>query len=82
MYGIADEYDAAQERGEIKKVDNPIVSSGEQLPGPADLGLSRKHIHNARIIRDSVEEDVRAIENRKSFLRAVNSPLLLVIHTK
>ena len=54
---IADEYDAAQERGEIKKAGNPIVSSGEQLPGPADLGLSRKHIHNARIICDAIKAD-------------------------
>jgi len=54
---IADEYDAAQERGGIKKAGNPIVPGGDQLPGPADLGLSRKHIHNARIIRDAIKAD-------------------------
>ena len=47
-----------------------------------DLGLSEKQIHNATIIRDAVEANVQAIENRKSVLRAVNSPLHLVIHTK
>lgn len=56
---LADEYDAAQERGEI-------ASSGDTLKqGPgvpkqnsgkataADLGLSRKSIHEARIMRDA-----------------------------
>ena len=61
MDGIADEYDAAQERGEIDKAGNPIVSGGEQLASPADLGLSRKHIHNARIIRDPIKADPEVI---------------------
>ena len=51
----------------------------KKLPGIDDLGLSEKQIHNATIIRDVVEANVQAIENRKSVLRAVTSPLLLVI---
>ena len=53
---LADEYDAAQERGEVvgahngarKRVDddNAIVTS-------ADLGLRRDQIHDARLIRDA-----------------------------
>ena len=50
---MADEYDAAQERGEIKVAGNPNCSVSEQLPGPADIGLSRKQVHEARQIRDA-----------------------------
>lgn len=50
---LADEYDAAQERGEIKKTGNPNSSGTEELPGAADIGLTHKDIHEARIIRDA-----------------------------
>ena len=33
----------------------------EDPPRPADLGQSRKHIHNARIIRDAIEADPEVI---------------------
>lgn len=52
---LADEYDAAQERGEVQrhggqgKTDVPT----ENIPCVADVGLSRKDIHEARIIRDA-----------------------------
>ena len=36
------------------------------MPGPADLGLSRKHIHNARIIRDAVKADPEVIRTPSS----------------
>lgn len=51
---IADEYDAAQERGEIKS------NGGDRtvpIPNSEDLGLSRKDIHEARIIRDAEQSD-------------------------
>lgn len=48
---LADEYDAAQERGEVVGK----LRSAEELSKPtaADVGLSRKDIHEARIIRDA-----------------------------
>lgn len=49
---LADEYDAAQERGEVATVGKR--SQRERLteapPSAADIGLSRKDIHEARII--------------------------------
>ena len=56
---LADEYDAAQERGEVATRQNNPGSTGhvpEQNMPPAtaaDLGLSRKAIHEARLIRDA-----------------------------
>lgn len=49
---IADEYDAAQERGEVK------ANGGDRtvpIANSADIGLSRKDIHEARQIRDAEE---------------------------
>jgi hypothetical protein len=46
-------YDAAQERGEVAKAGNPNCSKAEQLPGPKDIGLTRKQIHEARAVRHS-----------------------------
>ena len=56
---IADEYDAAQERGEVAKIgDNlPRIPIGNSKPTAADLGLSLKVIHEAREIRDAEEAD-------------------------
>jgi len=53
---LADEYDAAQERGEVgKRGDFGAVSSARELTPAtaADVGLSRKEIHEARMIRDA-----------------------------
>jgi hypothetical protein len=49
---LADEYDAAQERGEIKSKPGPITSGPEVIAG-VDIGLTHKDIHEARIIRDA-----------------------------
>ena len=56
---LADEYNAAQERGEIAKVGQPsIVPDGNNKPATsADVGLSRKEIHDARQIRDAEKAD-------------------------
>jgi hypothetical protein len=54
---LADEYDAAQERGEIKSVGKPNSSNSEELAGAADIGLTHKDIHEARIIRDAEVAD-------------------------
>jgi len=52
---LADEYDAAQERGEVATANEgrPRRSGAERLPAAADVGLSRKEIHEARLIRDA-----------------------------
>lgn len=50
---LADEYDAAQERGEVAKNGQPSSSMQEGLPTVTDIGLTHKDIHEARIIRDA-----------------------------
>lgn len=53
---LADEYDAAQERGEVGRSGqrNDLVTDGNEVaPTAADLGFSRKQIHEARQIRDA-----------------------------
>ena len=60
---LADEYDAAQERGEVAtRQNNPgtggHVPDGNMPPATAaDLGISRKDIHEARVIRDAEQVD-------------------------
>lgn len=53
---LADEYDAAQERGEIRSNGERSFSSAEKV-GAADLGLTGKEIHEARQIRDAERDD-------------------------
>jgi len=51
---LADEYDAAQGRGEVK------ANGGDRtvpLPSSEDIGLSRKAIHQARAVRDAEAAD-------------------------
>jgi hypothetical protein len=53
---LADEYDAAQERGEVAKLGTNQSGVPEQNTRPAtaeELGISRKDVHDARIIRDA-----------------------------
>ena len=53
---LADEYDAAQERGEIAKhgeVGRGRVSKMETLATAKDIGLEPKQIHAARQVRDA-----------------------------
>ncbi len=59
---LVDEYDAAQERGEIARLGTNQsdlgVSGGNTRPSTAaDIGLSRKAIHDARLIRDAEAAD-------------------------
>jgi hypothetical protein len=49
---LADEYDAAQERGEVRGPNERTVSNPETV-GFRDLGLTGKEIHEARQIRDA-----------------------------
>jgi hypothetical protein len=52
---LADEYDAAQERGEVRGHGNKSDISKENITRAtvADIGLTSKEIHEARIIRDA-----------------------------
>jgi hypothetical protein len=67
---LADEYDAAQSRGEVARLgDNlPSVDVTNSKPTAADLGLRRDEIHEARQIRDAEAADPgivrRALDDR------------------
>lgn len=52
---LAEEYDAAQERGEVGKRGDfgGVNSRGKDTPTAADLGLAHKDIHEFRAIRDA-----------------------------
>jgi hypothetical protein len=53
---LADEYDAAQLRGEVRKDGGDQSSAREDcVPTAADVGLTHKDIHEAREIRDAEE---------------------------
>lgn len=52
---LADEYDGAQERGEIKRAGNPNYSKTEELPGNQEISIPTKEIFEARRIRDAEE---------------------------
>jgi len=56
---LADEYDAAQERGEVQSRGGDRVSKVPErniAPTAAEIGLGRKQIHDARQIRDAIAE--------------------------
>lgn len=53
---LADEYDAAQDRGEVRANGERSFSAPEKV-GPADIGLGPKDIHDARAIRDAEAAD-------------------------
>lgn len=53
---LAEEHDAAQDRGEVQKAGGDrtsIVSQGNNAPTASDLGIARKDIHEARQLRDA-----------------------------
>lgn len=55
---LADEYDAAQERGEVASQGKPVnIPDGNVLPTAADIGLTPKQVHEAREIRDAERDD-------------------------
>lgn len=62
---LADEYDAAQERGEVATGrDGPGagVLDGNAKATAAEIGLSRKDVHEARAIRDAEKADPGVVE--------------------
>lgn len=50
---FADEYDAAQERGEVRPANSGRSTSALEAPSVAYIGLTHKDIHEARQIRDA-----------------------------
>lgn len=55
---LADEYDAAQERGEVAASgQHQAIPDGNSRSTVTNLGLTSKAIHQARIIRDAEEAD-------------------------
>ena len=54
---LADEYDAAQERGEVSSGRPKSLPDGNTSATVADVGLSSKDIHEARQIRDAEAAD-------------------------
>jgi len=57
---LADEYDGAQERGEVQR--HGDVPDGNIVPTAADLGLTRKMVYEARRIRDAEARDPGIVE--------------------
>jgi hypothetical protein len=54
---LADEYDAAQDRGEVKAANNAKTTSNAEAVSAADIGLTHKDVHDARLIRDAEAAD-------------------------
>ncbi len=49
---LAEEYDAAQDRGEVRRANNEKTTSTAEAVSAADLGLRRDEIHQAGKLRD------------------------------
>jgi hypothetical protein len=56
---LADEYDAAQARGEVGKKGqrSDLVPAGNKVATAEDVGLTRKQVFESRQIRDAIEQD-------------------------
>ena len=68
---LADEYDLAQEKGEVAKAGQPKksnVAGHDNTLKTADLGLTRDQIYQARKVRDVLREDPTAIEDKVNAL--------------
>jgi len=61
---LADEYDAAQERGEVARNggDRTSVPDGNAAPTASDIGFTRRAIMEARQIRDAEARDPGIVE--------------------
>ena len=58
---LADEYDAAQERGDVQKPGGDrksinVPNENNDVPTVEDVGLTRKQVHEARAVRDAEKE--------------------------
>lgn len=69
---LADEYDAAQDRGEVRKAGGDQTSDREECSA-TEIGLTHKDIHEARIIRDAEADDPGIV--RRTLDELVNAGL-------
>ena len=68
---LADEYDLAQEKGEVQKAGGDrvsILADHENGLLAADIGLTHDQIYQARKVRDVLREDPTAIEDKVNAL--------------
>ncbi len=59
---LADEYDAAQERGEIRTKADQNLLPGQKKVGVTELGMTHKQIHGARQIRNAEKVEPGGVE--------------------
>lgn len=50
---LAQEYDDAQDRGEVRRANNEKTASGREAVSASDIGISHKDVHEARQFRDA-----------------------------
>lgn len=58
---LADEYDAAQARGEVRKPNNEKTTSHAEVVSAGDIGLTHKEVHEARQVRDVLARDPEVV---------------------
>lgn len=63
---LADEYDAAQERGEVATRSDQNLLPDRKKVSVSDIGLTHKDIHEARIIRDAEKVDPGVVRRARS----------------
>lgn len=80
---LADEYDAAQERGEVAKRGqrNDFVPEEDKVPTARDVGLNRKDIQDARQFRDAEAREPGVTKRAINGLVAVCNSLECPIFT-
>ncbi|NGM47928.1 hypothetical protein G5B31_20635, partial [Rhodobacter sp. SGA-6-6] len=61
-FRLAEEYDAAQDRGDVRAANQGRSASALEAPSAPDLGLSHKDIHNFRKRRDREKADPGATQ--------------------
>ncbi len=66
---LADEYDAAQDRGEVRGANTGRSVSQAETPSFRDIGFSEKDIHEARLIRDAEVADPGVVRRTLSDAR-------------
>lgn len=54
---LNEEYDTAQERGEVRRANNEKTTSRMEAVSAADIGLTHKETHDARQIRVAEQAD-------------------------
>lgn len=71
----ADEYDAAQDRGEVAANGQRTTAlpEGKSLASVVDLGLTHKQVHEARQLRDAEKAEPGIVRRAQGHLCLLNS---------